>query len=305
VEGVSKAYRRGQRVLSEVNLHIRAGETFGIIGPNGAGKTTLFGCMLGLLWPDTGTVRVAGLPPDHLEVRRATGYLPERLTFDRELTARQFLAFHHALAGRSKRECPQEVEALLTQVGLDKAVWDRDTRKFSRGMLQRLGLAQALVGQPRFLFLDEPTLGIDPEGVLHLRTLLRDIKARGVTIIINSHDLAQLERVCDRVAFFRAGRVEAVEDLSSPTATVTRHVLVVRWAGPNPLSPEKLASVAQEVGATLRDTSEDALHFSVEDDWGASRLLGALLRAGLPVASASREEGRLERFFQRHGARTP
>jgi ABC-type multidrug transport system ATPase subunit len=305
VEGVSKAYRRGQRVLSEVNLHIRAGETFGIIGPNGAGKTTLFGCMLGLLWPDTGTVRVAGLPPDHLEVRRATGYLPERLTFDRELTARQCLAFHHALAGLPKRERPHEVEALLIQVGLDKAVWDRDTRKFSRGMLQRLGLAQALVGQPRFLFLDEPTLGIDPEGVLHLRALLRDIKARGVTIIINSHDLAQLERVCDRVAFFRAGRVEAVEDLSTPTSAITRHVLVVRWAGANPLSPEKLASVAQEVGATLRDTSEDSLHFSVEDDWGASRLLGALLQAGLPVASASREEGRLERFFQQHGARTP
>jgi ABC-type multidrug transport system ATPase subunit len=305
VEGVSKSYRKGQRVLSEVNLHIRAGETFGIIGPNGAGKTTLFGCMLGLLWPDTGTVRVAGLPPDHLEVRRLTGYLPERLTFERELTARQFLAFHHALAERPARERPQEVEALLIQVGLDKAVWDRDTRKFSRGMLQRLGLAQALVGQPRFLFLDEPTLGIDPEGVLHLRALLRDIKARGVTVIINSHDLAQLEKVCDRVAFFRAGRVEALEDLGSPSATLTRHALMVRWAGTNPLTPEQLAAVTQEVGATLLDTAEDSLRFSVEDDWGASRLLGALLRAGLPVASASREEGRLERFFQQHGGQTP
>jgi ABC-2 type transport system ATP-binding protein len=305
VEGVSKSYRRGQRVLSDVHLHIRAGESFGIIGPNGAGKTTLFGCMLGLLWPDSGSVHVAGLPPDHLEVRRITGYLPERLTFDPGLTARQFLAFHHALAERPRQERTREVEALLTQVGLDAAVWDRDTRKFSRGMVQRLGLAQALVGQPRFLFLDEPTLGIDPEGMLHLRALLRDIKARGVTLIINSHDLAQLERVCDRVAFFRAGRVEAIEDLGSPTATVTRHVLVVRWAGANPLPPERLAAVAQEAGATLMDTAEDSLRFSVEDDWGASRLLEALLRAGLPVASASREEGRLERFFQRNGARTP
>ncbi|HLM46254.1 MAG TPA: ABC transporter ATP-binding protein, partial [Myxococcaceae bacterium] len=222
-------------------------------------------------------------------------------------TARQFLAFHHDLAGRSKQERAQEVEALLIQVGLDKAVWDRDTRKFSRGMLQRLGLAQALIAQPRILFLDEPTLGIDPEGMLHLRALLRDIKVRGVTILINSHDLAQLERVCDRVAFFRAGRVEAVEDLASPSATVTRHALMVRWAGANPLSPERLAAVVQEAGATLLDTAEDSLHISVEDDWGASRLLGALLQAGLPVASAAREEGRLERFFQQqqHGARTP
>ncbi|HEX8823829.1 MAG TPA: ABC transporter ATP-binding protein [Archangium sp.] len=306
VRGVSKSYRRGQRVLSDVDLQIRTGETFGIIGPNGAGKTTLFGCMLGLLWPDSGTVHVAGLPPDDLEVRRVTGYLPERLTFDRELTARRFLAFHHALAERPKQQRAQEVEALLTQVGLDKAVWDRDTRKFSRGMLQRLGLAQALLAQPRFLFLDEPTLGIDPEGMLHLRALLRDIKARGVTIIINSHDLAQLERVCDRVAFFRAGRVEAIEDLSSPTSAITRHALVVRWAGTNPLSSEQLATVAQEAGATVLDTTEDSLRFSVEDDWSASRLLGALLQAGLPVASAAREEGRLERFFQQqHGARTP
>lgn len=305
VQGVSKSYRRGQRVLSDVNLHIRAGESFGIIGPNGAGKTTLFGCMLGLLWPDAGSVSVAGLPPDHLEVRRLTGYLPERLTFDPGLTARQFLAYHHALAERPRSQRDQEVEALLTQVGLDKAVWDRDTRKFSRGMVQRLGLAQALVGQPRFLFLDEPTLGIDPEGMLHLRALMRDIKARGVTLIINSHDLAQLERVCDRVAFFRAGRVEAIEDLGSPTATVTRHVLEVRWAGANPLSPEQLAAAATEAGATLMGTSEEALRFSVEDDWGASRLLGALLKAGLPVASAAREEGRLERFFQRNGAGTP
>ncbi|MFE8596426.1 ABC transporter ATP-binding protein [Archangium violaceum] len=304
VEGVNKSYRRGQRVLSDVHLHIRAGETFGIIGPNGAGKTTLFGCMLGLLWPDSGTVSVAGLPPDHLEVRRLTGYLPERLTFDSGLTARQCLAFHHALAERPVRERPQEVEALLTQVGLDKAVWDRDTRKFSRGMMQRLGLAQALVGQPRFLFLDEPTLGIDPEGVLHLRALLRDIKSRGVTVIINSHDLAQLEKVCDRVAFFRAGRVEAIEDLGSPSATLTRHVLVVRWAGTQSLSPEQLTTVAREAGATQLDPAEDSLRFSVEDDWGASRLLGALLQAGLPVASAAREEGRLERFFQQQGDRT-
>ncbi|MFY0569830.1 ABC transporter ATP-binding protein [Archangium lansingense] len=305
VEGVSKSYRRGQRVLSDVNLHIRAGETFGIIGPNGAGKTTLFGCMLGLLWPDSGTVRIAGLPPDHLEVRRLTGYLPERLTFDQGLTARQFLAFHHSLAERPAHERHQEVETHLTLVGLDKAMWDRDTRKFSRGMLQRLGLAQALVGQPRFLFLDEPTLGIDPEGVLHLRTLLRDIKSRGVTVIINSHDLAQLEKVCDRVAFFRAGRVEALEDLGSPSSSITRHVLQVRWAGTQTLAPEQLATVAKEVGATLLDTTEDSLRFSVEDDWGASRLLGALLQAGLPVASASREEGRLERFFQPNGGRNP
>ena len=174
VEGLSKAYLRGRPVLSDVNLSIRAGETFGIIGPNGAGKTTLFGCMLGLLWPDTGRVRISGRPPDHLEVRRTTGYLPERPAFDPGATARQSLGLHHALAGLPPRARRAEVEAVLTQVGLAPTSWDRTPRSFSRGMLQRLGLAQALVGQPRILFLDEPTLGIDPDGLLHLRALLRD-----------------------------------------------------------------------------------------------------------------------------------
>ncbi|WP_434382075.1 ABC transporter ATP-binding protein [Melittangium boletus] len=305
VEGVSKSYRRGPRVLSDVNLHVHAGETFGIIGPNGAGKTTLFGCMLGLMWPDTGRILVAGRAPDDLEVRRVTGYLPERIAFEPELTARGVLALHHDLAGRPRTERAGAVEALLTRVGLARAVWDKMPRGFSRGMLQRLGLAQALIGQPRMLFLDEPTLGIDPEGLLHLRALLGEFKAQGVTVLINSHDLAQLERVCDRVAFFRAGRVEAIEELRAAATQRGRHALRVRWAGTNPLSPERLARLLQEQGATPMDTAEDSWCFFVEDDWAASRLLRALLDAGLPVASATREEGRLERFFQGSGGRAP
>ena len=298
VDDVSKSYQRGRRVLSGVNLHIHAGETFGIIGPNGAGKTTLFGCMLGLVWPDAGRILVAGLPPDDLAVRHLIGYLPERLVFDTEITARGALALHHELAQQPRAERAATVEALLTRVGLDRAFWDKSPRRFSRGMLQRLGLAQALVGKPRLLFLDEPTLGIDPEGLLHLRALLREFKAQGVTVVINSHDLAQLERVCDRVAFLRAGRVEAIEDLREATAQRARHDLRVRWAGLNPLTAERLEQLTADAGATRVDTQEDSLCFRVEDDWAASRLLQALLAAGLPVASATREEGRLERFFQ-------
>jgi ABC-2 type transport system ATP-binding protein len=290
-----------------VNLHIQPGETFGIIGPNGAGKTTLFGCMLGLVWPDEGRVLVSGLPPDDLSVRRAVGYLPERLAFDAELTPRGLLTLHHALALAPQTERGAAVEVLLARVGLERAVWDQMTHRFSRGMLQRLGWAQALVGQPRLLFLDEPTLGIDPEGLLHLRAILRELKEEGVTVVINSHDLAQLERVCDRVALFREGRVEAIEDLASPSARMTRHILHVRWAGSSPLTAERLSHLVAEVGASLVGQAEDALSFCVDDDWAASRLLRALLEAGLPVASASREEGRLERFFQtsRPGGRSP
>ncbi|MET0404879.1 MAG: ABC transporter ATP-binding protein [Cystobacter sp.] len=152
VEGVSKSYRRGKRVLSEVNLHIRAGDTFGIIGPNGAGKTTLFGCMLGLIWPDEGRVRVSGLPPDDLSVRRAVGYLPERLSFDAELTPRALLTLHHELALCPRAGHAASLEALLARVGLARAVWDSTTRRFSRGMLQRLGLAH-----PGLLLVPAPT----------------------------------------------------------------------------------------------------------------------------------------------------
>jgi ABC-2 type transport system ATP-binding protein len=296
VENLTKTYRSGRvRALDSVSLEVRPGEVFGVIGPNGAGKTTLVGCILGFLRPDSGHVSVDGLPPDDLAVRAATGYLPERLMLDRWMTGLDFLRYHHALARLPRGTREHDVRGWLAGVGLEPAAGARPIRKYSRGMLQRLGLAQALLGQPRYLFLDEPVSGVDPEGVVLFRHLVGELKKRGVTVLLNSHQLDQVERVCDRVAFVRQGRVESVETLSAG-AQLAR-LLRVRAAAGAPLSGEALAPLARAAGAELVSLAAPEARFHVPDDAGAARLLHALVTAGVPVVEATAEQGRLERLF--------
>src|SRR5262249_46528386 len=167
IQGLTKTYRGGMvRALDDVSLSVRPGEAFGIIGPNGAGKTTLLGCLLGLLRPDTGRISVDGRPADDLAVRCLTGYLPERLVLDRWMAGIDFLAYHHALAGLDPARRRDEAAAALERVGLTPEDGRQAIRRYSRGMLQRLGLAQALLGAPRYLFLDEPISGVGPAGLM-------------------------------------------------------------------------------------------------------------------------------------------
>jgi ABC-2 type transport system ATP-binding protein len=287
IESLTKTYRAGQvRALDGVSLEIAPGEVFGIIGPNGAGKTTLLGCLLGFLRPDSGRVTIAGREPDDLAIRAVSGYLPERLTLDRWMTGLDFLAYHHALA------------RLPDAVGLDPEAAHRSIRRYSRGMLQRLGLAQALLGRPRYVFLDEPASGVDPAGVVLFRRLLDEVRADGTTVVLNSHQLDQVERVCDRVAFVKQGRVEALETLHAGAALA--RVLRVRCpAGTigEAVPHAALELAAQRAGAELREVSPPLARFAVPDDAGAVRLVQALVAAGVPVAEVTPEEGRLERLF--------
>jgi ABC-2 type transport system ATP-binding protein len=302
VDSVTKTYRGGAvRALDSVSLNIAPGEVFGIIGPNGAGKTTLFGCLLGFLRPDAGRVTIDGHAVDDLEIRRVTGYLPERLVLDRWMRGREFLAYHHALAGLHSSDRARDVEQSLARVGLEPEAGARPVRKYSRGMLQRLGLAQALLGHPRWVFLDEPASGVDPAGVVLFRRLLADLKGRGVTVLLNSHQLDQVERVCDRVAYVSKGRVEAIETVSAGAGE--SRVLRVRWAagGATP-TPEALRALAERAGATLESAGATELRVAVTDDAGAARFLSALVASGLPVTEAAPEEGRLERLFLEGGA---
>ena len=301
VESLSKSYRRGlagERVqaLDGVTLTIAPGEVFGIIGPNGAGKTTFLGCLLGFLRPDRGRVTIDGRAPDDLAVRRVTGYLPERLVLDRWMTGLDFLEFHHALAGLPASDRRAQAEAGLAKVGLEGEAGERAIRKYSRGMLQRLGLAQALLGAPRFVFLDEPASGVDPAGIVLFRRLLAELKGREVTVVLNSHQLDQVERVCDRVAFVKGGRVEAIETVSAGSAAA--RILRVRWAvSAAPPSTDALRAAATEASVELLGADRLGARFAVADDSAAARVLHALVTAGVPVVEAMPEEGRLERLF--------
>jgi ABC-2 type transport system ATP-binding protein len=299
IESLTKTYRAGRvRALDGVSLEIAPGEVFGIIGPNGAGKTTLLGCLLGFLRPDAGRVTIAEREPDDLAIRAVTGFLPERLTLDRWMSGRDFLAYHHALARLPASGRAAEVQAALARVGLDPEAGPRSIRRYSRGMLQRLGLAQALLGEPRYVFLDEPASGVDPAGVVLFRRLLAEVKARGATVVLNSHQLDQVERVCDRVAFVRQGRVEALETLHAGA----RRARVLRVRGPagaigGAVPREALEQAAARAGAELREVAPPLARFAVADDDGAARLVQSLVAAGVPVAEVTPEEGRLERLF--------
>jgi len=295
VAGVSKTFGRigARRVqaLDGVSLEVRRGETLGLIGPNGAGKTTLLSCLLGFLKPDRGAITVDGKTPDDLSIRARTGYLPERLGFDRDLPGRAFLAFHWRLAGGAPGRAAAGVEAAADRVGLERAALARPLRGYSRGMLQRIGLAQALLLDPELLFLDEPASGTDPRGVALVRERILEAKARGATIVLNSHQLAEVERVCDRVVFIDSGRLTKSETLRGASATRRRGLVRVPAAA--------LANAASILSVEEFETHADAngsLRFSVGSDDDMARAVRALALAGVPVFEA-KISAELEELF--------
>jgi ABC-2 type transport system ATP-binding protein len=250
VSNLSKSYKLGKtriRALNEVSFSVREGEVFGFTGPNGAGKTTLMECLLGLIWPTTGSIEINGRGPTHLEVRRITGFLPERPKYDSWMNAREFVAYHYLLSGGQWSQRKKAVEAVLDMVELDDAARSRPLLTFSKGMLQRIGLAQILVGKPRLCFLDEPTSGLDPLSRNLVRDVIRKWKADNVTVILNSHNLDEVERVCDRVAFVDAGNITIVDELPSVEQAAS---VIVRWVGPEDAS-QRLTEIARQFDIEL------------------------------------------------------
>jgi ABC-2 type transport system ATP-binding protein len=196
----------GTVALAGVELEVEPGELVGLLGPNGAGKSTLVKIACGLVRPSGGEARVAGEPAGSAEARAAIGYLAELFRFPEWLRADELLLLHQRLAGSDRG--PAERAELLELVGLDDAARTK-VGAMSKGMQQRLGIAQALVGSPRVLMLDEPTSALDPVGRRIVRNLLLELKSRGVAVLLNSHLLSEVERVCDRVTILVGGRIVA------------------------------------------------------------------------------------------------
>jgi ABC-2 type transport system ATP-binding protein len=295
VENVSKTYGRlgrRTRALDGVSLEVRRGETLGLIGPNGAGKTTLLSCLLGFLRPDSGTIRIEGRAVDDLWVRARTGYMPERLGFDRDLTGGAFLAHHWRLSGGDRSRTAAEVSGAAARVGLDPAALGKRLKTYSRGMLQRIGVAQATLGDPEFLFLDEPASGADPLGVSTVRDRILEAKARGATVVLNSHQLAEVERVCDRVAFIDEGRLTHSETLTGETASRRRSIIRV----PAGRAEEARALLAAQGIAC--DTGDDgALRLGGPAEADVARAVKALALGDVPVLEV-RSSAELEELFR-------
>lgn len=226
VDGLVKDFSVGirgvrLRAVAGLSLRIPAGQVFGLLGPNGSGKSTTIKALLGLVEPTSGSCRVFGVDSREVGARREVGYLPESPFFYRYLTGRELVTFYGRLAGGGGAALRSRVGEVLEIVGLAEH-GDRRVGTYSKGMLQRVGLAQALVHDPRLLILDEPTAGVDPVGAADISRLILRLKAEGRTILITSHLLGQIEEVCDRVAILDRGRLileGAVRELVGPAGT--------------------------------------------------------------------------------------
>jgi len=292
--GLTKTYRAGRRpAVADVSLRVSAGEILGVIGPNGAGKTTLMACLLGLLKPEAGWAHLGGHPSGSVQANALVGYLPERLRFDPWMTGRNFVAFHHALAGLPDGDRDAAVTAMLEDVCLDRQAWSRPIKGSSRGMLHRVGLAQALVGRPRILFLDEPTSGMDPDGALQTRTRLQAFAADGGTVVVNSHQLEQLSKLCHRVVFIKEGRLEGTERL----AGVAGLRWFVRWVKTGGVS-DIARTVLTQLDLKDARVGEAGLEIEMADEAAAAGLVTSLAKAGVPVLAAGPLKGDLEKYFR-------
>ncbi len=243
--------RREVKAVDGISLQVRRGATYGFLGPNGAGKTTFVKMLLSAVHPTSGSARVFGKPVEEAEARRPIGYLPENHRFPTYFTGRGMLDFYAALSGVSAADRKRLMPDLLTRVGLDQ--WgDIRIGKYSKGMLQRLGLAQALIHSPRLLILDEPSDGVDPVGRRHIREILGELEEQGVTIFINSHLLVEVELFCKEVAILHRGKVALSGRVRDLTAGKGYRLTAAQV-------PEQLYKVLNEraASAAIRDGLSD------------------------------------------------
>lgn len=278
-----RSFRRTQEVLLGIELDVAPGEVVGLIGPNGAGKTTLMSCLLGFLHPDSGEIAIDGKANDDLDVRRKTGFVPERMNFDRRATGWDFLRYMARLA--EVKHADAKSKAMLERLGLSGAA-DKRLSQYSRGMLQRIGMCQALIHEPAYLFLDEPTSGLDPNGVLLVRDLITEQKARGAAVLLNSHQLAEIEKVCDRVLFLHRGVIERAETLRHVDKIV---VAVTMLPGYDAAEVERIAGTAPR---------ENVLIVAVEKESDIAELVRKLVEGGTGIIDVRRHTADLESIFR-------
>jgi ABC-2 type transport system ATP-binding protein len=287
--------------VDSLDLTIRRGEVFGLLGPNGAGKTTTVLMLLGLTEPTRGIVRVLGLDPtrEPLTVKRHVGYLPDNVGFYGNLTGRENLRYTARLNGLPRREAEARIDELLAEVRLEDAA-DKKAEAYSRGMRQRLGIADALVKSPSVLILDEPTIAIDPAGVEELLALLRRlVREHNLTVLLSSHILGQVQSLCDRVGFYSTGRMVAsgpLDELAGGNATVELEVGVE--GAPSAIDP--VAGAIADVISVAPHERDDRLRIVTASSDVAAPLATALAAAGLPIVHLRRRGTDLLELYRRY-----
>ena len=297
INGLSKTYRDGFwgrkkiAALKQVSFQVARGEIFGLLGPNGAGKTTLIKILLGIVRKTAGDARVLGFRAGSRQTRKQIGYLPESHQIPRHLNGKHTLEYYGGLSGMSAGDVKRRGTQILEQVGL--ARWaNTSVKKYSKGMKQRLGLAQAILHQPDLVVLDEPTDGVDPGGRADIRRILRQLSDQGVTIFLNSHLIQEIELVCDRVAILNQGSlvcVSGVEELTKDTR------IRMQLAGPE-------SAIRAALGTHLED-----LELLSEDLWQArlgtlnqqeiDKAIDVLRQQSVSIQAITQDSSSLEQAF--------
>ncbi len=294
-ERLSKTFEVGVRrkrvqAVKDLDLAVEDGEIFGFVGPNGAGKTTTIKMLMGLIFPTSGKAFIYDAPIPSAEAKRRIGYLPENPSYYEFLTGREALRFFGRLSGVGGAELKGRIDELLDLVGIADAA-DRQIRKYSKGMQQRLGIAQALVGDPSFVVLDEPMSGLDPIGRKDVRDLILELKRRGKTVLFSTHILPDVEALADRVGVILGGQlrdVGRISDLLSPRIRSVEVVIDLPEAARGAVSAAKLVS---------RDQARFGLSFQDLDQ--ANVAVAAAIASGGELVSMVPHRETLEDFFVR------
>ncbi|MCA1817635.1 MAG: ATP-binding cassette domain-containing protein [Acidobacteria bacterium] len=302
IENLSKDYEVGflrkkrVRALDSLSLRVERGEIFGFLGANGAGKSTTMKLLMRLIYPTGGRARVLGRDISDVSVHARIGYLPEHPYFYDYLTAREFLVYCAELFGYANDDCRARAAELLAAVRLDAKSWDKQLRKFSKGMLQRVGLAQALVNDPEVVFLDEPMSGLDPVGRREVRDLIASLRTRGTTVFFCSHILSDIEVLCDRAAILQRGRLAHVGRLEElRRAAGEQRAMEITVAGAD--ATQLGAALSQLGGARVVATPGGArIEVAKEHDVDAA-LAAVRTVAGARLVSVQPVGGALEELF--------
>lgn len=291
--GLEKTYsvgflrKRLRHALRPLNLQVEDGEIFGFLGPNGAGKTTTLKLLMGLVFPSAGSARILGKEWTDPTVAAKIGFLPEQPYFYDYLTAHELLAYYAQLSGVAAKERRLKIDKVLDQVGL-RNVQGVQLRKFSKGMLQRVGIAQAILHDPKLVFFDEPMSGLDPVGRREVRDLIEQLKHEGKTVFFSTHILSDAEALCDRVAIIHGGELRGVGPVEELTSGVRGKIEVI-WKGTQ--VPGSIKALGAEIHVTIDKVR------AIIDEGQQDAAIDALRRERLRLVSLTPVRTSLESYF--------
>jgi len=308
IENLSKDYEVGfwkkkkVRALDGLNLKVEGGQIFGFLGGNGAGKTTTIKILMSLMFPTTGTARILGKDISDVKMHQKIGYCPENPYFYDYLKASELMNYFGELFGLDAAKRKQKTEELLTKVGLDEKDWNKQLRKFSKGMLQRVGLAQALINEPEIVFLDEPMSGLDPIGRREVRELIAELREKGTTVFMSTHILSDIEALCDNVAILRNGKLAAtgkLDELLSSGGEKQSFEITVKG-----VSVESLKDSIHEIAGATFSAKPNGANINILDEKDIEKVLQITRNAGGSLVSVQPVRQSLEELFVKETEQT-